>query len=260
MSKLFKIWFVLTNISFQTFFVSRMGAILFLFGKLLRFFFFLSFLIILVTKTQALAGYTFWQVLAFYMTFNFIDSATQMFFRDVYRFRQQVVSGSFDFILLKPVHPLFRVLFGGADLLDLITLIPFVLFLIFVSFHIPGISLWGFFSYLMLVTNALFIATSFHILVVSLAVMTTEIDHAIMIYRDFTSMGRFPIHIYAEPLRSLVTFAVPVGVMMTFPVDALLGILRPNGIIIALSIGMLLFLTSMSFWKYAIRRYTSASS
>lgn len=260
MKKIFRIWIGLTTASFQSLFVSKLGALLFLFGKLLRFFFFLSFLILLSSKTKALAGYSMWQVLLFYMTFNFIDSAVQMFFRDVYRFRQLVLTGNFDFVLLKPISPLFRILFGGADLLDLITLFPFILFIIFISFQIPGISIFGFGMYILLIVNAFIIATAFHIFVVSLAVITTEIDHAIMMYRDFTGMGKFPIHIYAQPLQSLVTFIIPVGIMMTYPVDALLGILSIKGIIIAMMFGGVLLFLSLSVWKYSVRRYTSASS
>jgi ABC-2 type transport system permease protein len=214
----------------------------------------------LVTKTKALAGYNFWQVLLFYLTFNFIDSATQMFFRDVYRFRQHVVSGSFDFILLKPVHPLFRILFGGADILDLIMLVPFALFLIFVATKVGGISFINIVWYILLLGNAFLIATAFHIFVISLAVLTTEIDHAIMMYRDFTGMGKFPIHIYAQPLRALVTFIIPVGVMMTYPVDALLGILSAWGTISAFFIGGGMFFISIYIWKLSVKRYTSASS
>lgn len=260
MQKYFHVWWHFTFASFQIFFTSRIGAILFLLGKVLRFVFFISFLIILVSKTHVMAGYSIWHILLFFLTFNLIDSITQMLFREVYRFRQQIVSGNFDLVLVKPLSPLFRSLFGWTDLLDFVTLLPFIVFLIFVSFHIPDISGIGIIYYFILVLNALWIAASFHIMVLALAILTTEIDHAIMIYRDITSMGKFPVDIYSEPLRSLVTFAIPVGVMMTFPVKALLGIINMSGIIIALSLGLIFFVVSISLWRYALIKYTSASS
>lgn len=260
MKKYFHVWWRLTDASFQNFFVSRIGAILFLFGKIVRFIFYLSFLIILISRTQIFAGYNLWQVLLFYLTYNFIDSATQMVFREVYRFRQQVVSGNFDLILVKPVNSLFRSLFGGADLLDLLTLLPFLIFIAIAGFHIPGLNIMGIFIYILLVTNALFIAMSFHIMVLALAILTTEIDHAIMIYRDFTSMGKLPVDIYGEPLRSFVTFVIPVGVMMTYPARALMGLLNFSGIIVAIVLSFTIFSFSIFLWRYALRRYTSASS
>ena len=260
MIRYFRVWLFLTAASFQTFLVSRVGAILFFSGKILRFIFFLAFLLLLLSQTQVLAGYNVWQVLLFYLTFNFIDSATQMLFREVYRFRQQIVTGSFDLVLVKPVNCLFRSLLGWTDLLDLITLFPFIIFIGFVISKIPYITLLSIIFYILLLGNALLIAAAFHIIVLALAILTTEIDHAIMIYRDFTSMGRIPIDVYSEPVRSLVTFAIPVGIMMSFPTKSLLGLLNITSTVIAFAFSLTIFAFSLFFWNHALKRYTSASS
>ncbi len=260
MKKYFRLWLVLSARSFETFFVSRIGAALFLTGKILRFIFYLGFLVLLVSKTKLLAGYNLWQVVLFYLTFNFIDSVTQMFFRDVYRFRQQIITGNFDLLLVKPVNSLFRVLFGGTDFLDFITLFPFVIFLVYAIAHLSHVTPFGIVAYIILLANAFVIALSFHIMVMGLAILTQEIDHAIMIYRDFTGMGKLPVDIYREPLRSAVTFIIPVGVMMTFPVKSLVGLLSLWGIMAAILIGLIFFLGSVVFWRYALSQYTSASS
>lgn len=250
----------MTANSFQTFLSFRFGAIVFLLGKVIRFSLFLLFLIVLVSKTKILSGYNLPQVILFYMTYNFIDSLTQMLFRDVYRFRQYLVTGNFDLLLVKPMSTLFRVLFGGADLLDFVTLIPFIFIIIFLMFIIKDITWFGVIAYLFLMINTFVIALSFHILVMALAIITLEIDHAIMIYRDFTGMGKIPVDIYQEPVRSLITFVIPVGIMMTFPVKTLLGILDYTFIIWSLLFGVIIFTCSLLFWNYALRQYTSASS
>ena len=218
------------------------------------------FLMLIFKKTNALVGYNIWEVILFYLTFNFIDSSVQMLFREVYRFRHYIVSGNFDMMLVKPVNVLFRSLLGWTDILDLITLIPFMAFIIFVFTRIGPITLVGIFFYVSLIVNALIIAASFHILVLSLAVVTTEIDHAIMIYRDFTSMGRVPIDVYQEPWRSILTFIVPVGLMMSFPVKAVLGTLSPSYIILAYTFSISFLLLSLRLWHWSLSRYASASS
>lgn len=260
MKKYIKVFQFLAAASFQSFLVSRLGATLFLLGKILRFLFFLSFLILLVTKTKVLVGYDVWQVILFYLTFNFVDASTQMLFREVYRFRQQVISGNFDLVLIKPVSSLFRSLFGWTDLLDLVTLFPFLIAISVVMSKIPDITLGSIFLYIFLIFNALCLAASFHIFVLGLAILTTEIDHAIMMYRDITSMGKLPIDIYQEPLRFLMTFVIPVGIMITFPAKALLGLLDIRSIVIAVLINIIIFTLSISLWRYALRQYTSASS
>ncbi|OGG02737.1 hypothetical protein A2W14_02305 [Candidatus Gottesmanbacteria bacterium RBG_16_37_8] len=259
-SKYFKVWWLMTSQSIQLFFVSRLGAILFLSGKILRFILFFAFLLLLFNRTNVLAGYNFYQVILFYFTFNFIDSATQMLFREVYRFRYYIVSGNFDMILVKPVNALFRSLFGWTDILDFITLGPFIGLIVYVIFKIPHITLLGIFSYILLIANSMLIATSFHILVISLAVITTEIDHAIMIYRDVVGMGKIPIDVYTEPVRSLITFVIPVGIMMSFPVKALLGLLSLPFVLMTLFASLVLLYISINFWRFALKKYTSASS
>src|SRR3990167_2935322 len=116
--KYIKLWWMMTFMVSQNSFVSRFGAILFVIGKLIRFSFFLFFLLIIVSRTNAIIGYTLWQVILFYITFNIIDSLAQFFLREVYRFRNYVVSGDFDYFLTKPVPVLLRLLFGGSDILD----------------------------------------------------------------------------------------------------------------------------------------------
>jgi len=254
------LWGKLTANSFAVSLASRFSAFLFLFGKVMRFGFVILFIIILLTKTQTLAGYQLHQVLFFFLTFNVIDTGTQLFFREAYRFRPLVISGDFDLVLVKPMNPLFRALAGGADPLDLVMLIPYIGLLIYVGNMLGKASAIHVLLYILLLLNGFVIATGFHILVLALTILTAEIDHAIMIYRDLTSMGRVPVDIYREPLRGVITFVVPVGIMMTFPAKAMLGLLAPKAIILSFVIGFVFVLLCLRIWNYALTRYASASS
>jgi len=255
-----RLWGLLTGYSFMTALASRLSAFLFLIGKALRFVFFIVFLLALFTRTRTLANYTAVQAVFFFLTFNIIDTTAQLFFREVYRFRQLVVSGDFDLILTKPVSPLFRALAGGADPLDLFMLIPYIGSILYVGSLLRVGSVEHIALYVILVVNGLVIATGFHILVLSLAIVSTEIDHAVMIYRDLTSMGRIPVDIYREPLRSIITFVIPVGIMMTFPAKAMLGLLSARTAIPAVFTGILFFAITLRIWRFALTRYASASS
>lgn len=260
MNKYLKIWLLISRNSFETFAHYRFGALVFFIGKIARFLFFLLFIIFLTAKVKFLSGYNIWQVLLIYMTFNFIDASTQMLFREVYRFKQHIITGNFDLLLVKPVNVLFRLLLGGTDLLDFITLLPFIIILVFIISKLQYFSLLGILTYIILIINSLVIAASFHIFVMALAVITTEVDNAIMIYREVTGMGKFPIEIYKEPIRSFITFIIPVGVMMTIPVKAISGLVSPPLISGCIFVGGLLLFISIKVWKEALKRYTSASS
>ena len=141
--KYLKVWWLYTIISFQTQLNVRWGLLLFLIAKILRFAMYILFIVILLTETRLLAGYSLDQMILFFLSFNLVDMLAQLFLREVYRFRAQIVSGNFDFYLIKPVNPLFRSLFGGPDLLDFLTLIPLVWAIVF---FINKLGLWNLLS------------------------------------------------------------------------------------------------------------------
>lgn len=260
MSRFFTIWLQSTMAEAQISFASRLGVVLFTLAKFLRFGFFIIFILLIFGRTQTLAGYSLWEIIFFYATFNLIDVVPQMFLRSTYRFRNAVVSGNFDFFMVQPISPLFRALFGGSDILDIPMLFLSIGFILYAGLHIPVLSVGTAALYVLLVCNALLIATAFHIFVLAIGVATTEVDNTIMLYRDLTQMGRVPITIYTEGVSFLLTFVVPIGIMMTFPVEALLGILSVQFIFLSFTIGIAFFLLSLFAWRKGIRHYSSASS
>lgn len=123
-TKYFNVWWVSSKSAASVALSNRMGALLLLTGKIARFVFFFIFLFLLTQNSRALASYSTAQIIFFFLTFNLIDVTSQMFFREAYLFRNQIVTGSFDLVLSRPVSPLFRSLLGRVDILDLITLPP----------------------------------------------------------------------------------------------------------------------------------------
>lgn len=239
--------------------VNRLGASVFMVGKLLRFGFFVLFIVFLLKGTNTLAGYSLNQTLFFFLTFNLIDIGAQFLYREVYRFRPLIVSGGFDLVLAKPISPLFRSLMGGADILDLMTIPPLIL-AIYVAGKALGPTTSQIFLYLFLIFNGFLVATAFHIAVLSLGIVTLEIDHTIMIYRDVTNLGRFPIDIYKQPLKGILTYLIPVGLMVTLPAKALMGLVTPGVVLFSFVLGVVTIFISLRFWNFALTKYSSASS
>lgn len=254
-----RIWLLMSKNSFLMVLNQKSVLLIFLAGKILRFTFFASFLFLLVNGVDNLAGYNSTQAIFFFLTFMVIDTTAQFLFREVYRFRSHVVSGDFDLILAKPLSALFRTLMGGADVIDLITIPPLYIAVIYVG-HLLSPTNFQTFLYIVLIITGLLIATAFHIIVMSLGIITFEVDHTIMIYRDVTNMGRFPTDIYKEPLKSVLTYFIPVAIMMSLPAKTLMGYVSSISIIVALLLAALFIFASLRFWKFALKKYSSASS
>lgn len=254
-----KVWLLMAKNSMLSWLNKKESVIIFVFGKVVRYFFYFSFLYFLVTKTNGILGFTANQALFFTATYSLVDTVAQFLFRSVYTFKQLVITGDFDLVLLKPVNPLFRSIAGGPDLMDLITIPPILLVTIYFG-SLLNPSMLDVFYYIVLVLNALLVSMSIHVFVVSLGIITFTVDHLIMIFRDFASMGRFPIDIYKQPLKGFLTFIVPVGLMFSIPSKALMGILSPIGIVLSILAGITFFVLSLRFWQFALKKYTSASS
>lgn len=252
-----KIFFLFSKFSLKTTFQGRFGVVLFMVGKILRFLFLFFLIFIVFSKTKLIKGYNLNQVIIFYLTFNVIDTASQVLFREVYRFRPMVVSGNFDLVLSKPYHPFLRILVGGIDFMDLLLLVPYFILSMILVMGNKGVTIGSVFVYFAFIINSLLIATAFHISVLALAIMTTEIDHTILIYRDITSLGRFPIDIYKEPVRSIFTFVIPIGIMMSIPVKVLFNLVTLPYMFISVSVAGLLFFLSMYLWNFALKKYQS---
>ena len=253
------IWAMISKNSFLIMMSRKLLFGMFLFGKVVRFLLFFAFLFFLVSGSKEIAGYNTQQAIFFYLTFNVIDVIAQFLFREVYRFRPLLVSGDFDLILSKPISALFRVLLGGTDVIDLVTMPPLFFAVWYVGNMLAPTPLHVLY-YILLLVNGLFIATAFHIAVLSVGIITLEIDHTIMVYRDLTALGTFPVDIYREPIRSVITYLVPVGIMVTLPAKAFFGLVSPLGVFSSFVFGCLLVLLSLRFWDFAIKKYTSASS
>src|SRR3989339_1063058 len=260
MKRYLKLYWLFSVQSLKVVWQHKTGVLFFMFGKLIRFLMFLFFVMILVKNTKTLVGYTFNETLVFYFTFNVIDTLTQMLFREVYRFRWLVTSGELDGVLVRPYHPFIRVLLGGLDILDLLMLGPYLALLGYFLVQIGLTTSYNLSLYLLLVVNSLIIATAFHIVVLALGVLTTEVDHTIMIYRDLSKLAVVPVDIYREPIRSLVTFVLPIGIMMTYPVKGLLNMLNWNLIIVSLVLGLASLLFSLWLWGRALKKYQSWGS
>lgn len=259
LKKYLTVWWLYSRNSFLNYFYQKTVFFVFLFGKALRFVFYFAFLSLLLGKTNGVGIYSKDTMIVVFLTYSLIDTISQFLFREVYRFRPLVVSGDFDLILVKPINPLFRVLMGGADVIDLVT-IPPLLYLTCIYLSHLLLSPFNIFLYCLLLINGLIIAAAFYIMVLGIGIMTLEVDHIVMIYRDLSSMARFPIDIYKKSISFTLYYLLPLGLMITLPVKVLFNLVTPISIVATLAFGVGFLFLSIRFWQFSLTKYTSASS
>ncbi len=106
----------------------------------------------------------------------------------------------------------------------------------------------------------LLLAFAINLIISSIGVLTTEIYHLTMIYRDLEAVARFPTDIYQKGVRYFLTFVVPVVVLITVPAKSLMGMISWPLIFLSFVVGGLSVFFSWKFWKFSVSRYSSASS
>jgi ABC-2 type transport system permease protein len=255
-----RIWRQLAWMSFLTQTGHPISSTGYLLGKLVRVGFFLFFLKAIFQHTQSLVGYSLEEVVLFFLTFNLIDILAQLIFRGVYGVRALIREGDLDYFLIQPTNVLFRMCFSSVDFLDVVTTVPIVAVIAWLFPQLGPVSALHVFLYVTLIINGLFISFAVHVAVASVAVWTQELDNTIWIYRDLMSLGRFPVDIYVPWVRHLLTFMIPVAVMISFPVKAYLRQLTFSQYGVALLVTACFVGVSLWFWNCAKQRYTSVSS
>jgi ABC-2 type transport system permease protein len=259
--RLVKIWFLMSKMAIQGQITSVSAAFLFIFGKLFRFLMFYFLIFTVLKETNSLADYSSSQVIFFFLVFNLSDIVAQILFRGVYVFRPLVLKGDFDLHLLQPKPSFFQPIFGRTDILDIIVFIPLLVYF-FVFCFLNGLifSPLYFILFLILFLNGILISFSFHLFVCSIGILTLTLDFIMEIYRDFFNLARFPTDIYSNLIRIILTFAFPVILMVTIPAKALMGILEIKWFLISILISFFFLFSSFFFWKYSLKKYSSASN
>lgn len=259
--KYWKVWKTIAANALQETFVNRGSNILFFTGKAIRLAFMLLFLWILKSTVKTIGGYTSDQMVVFFLVYQFVDTFAQILYRGVYIFSNLVRRGEFDFMLLRPISPLFGALTGKPDINDAVFLIPSTALSIWIISQLSiTITVSSAFFFGILVLNSLLIATALHIIVLVVGILTTEVDGVIWFYRDISRMAQFPVSVYMEPLKSFLFFVIPVGIMMTIPAEVLLGHAQPQVILFSMLFGISFFYLTLRLWHWSLTQYQSASS
>ncbi len=170
-----------------------------------------------------------------------------------------VQQGTLDFVLLKPISSQFwlsghtispwgipDIVFGGV--------------LIFYAGNQLNVQLS---DYLLSAIPLIFGLASLYSLWFMLgatSIWFVKIYNVTEVLRGLLEAGRYPMVAYPTVYRFFFTFVVPVAFLTTVPAEAMLGRVQLGWIVGAGVLAIALLYIARSFWGYALRFYTSASS
>jgi ABC-2 type transport system permease protein len=220
----------------------------------------LATLEIIYTQTSTLGGWNQGEAIVLLGTFQIVSGFLSTFIEpNIVWFAGQVKDGRLDNILLQPVPSIFMVSLGTCAPLGLSQVVVGIIVVV-IGLHAQGTlpAWWNLLAWLILLTDGIAITWASRVLLASLAFWApVELD---VLYGALWQFGRYPVSIYRQPLRFLLSYVLPVAFISTLPASALTRGVSPLQIIAGVVAGVVAIIIVQLVWRIGLRRYTSATS
>lgn len=177
------------------------------------------------------------------------------------RFMENVVDGNLDFTLTKPADAQVLVSISEFRIWKLIDVAMGCIVLgVGLSQRAAEIGLVEAGLFAVTLLTAALIVYSFWIVLATLAFWFIRIENIAQVFWAMYVAGRWPITLYPDWLRWILTILVPIAFAVTVPAQAVSGRLDLSMMAGAVALAGLLFLFARWFWKIGVRHYAGASA
>jgi ABC-2 type transport system permease protein len=224
-------------------------------------------ILVLFSRFDSIIGWQLGEVAMFYGLINVSFALSEAFDRGFDIFAQQVISGDFDRVLLRPRTTEFQVLTHDFLLFRLGRLLQGLAILVWASMNI-GI-VWNTAKITLLVFGILGGVAVFTGLIILQATMCFWSTQSLEIMNSFTYGGveatQWPLPIFKRWFTSFFIFVIPIACVSYFP---LLAIMEKPDILhlpvwfqwISPLTGFVFLLISLTVWRIGVRHYRSTGS
>lgn len=217
-------------------------------------------------QTNYVADWTQSQYLFFVGCYFALEGLLEtLFLSNCNEFADLVRSGNLDFFLLKPIDEQFLVTCRDLDWSTAPNLFLGAAVMIAALVQMDWVFDPGRVAlFLVLFGCGIAIAYSFLVFLTSTAVWFVRNQSLFEMWWLFTSLMRYPREVFqgkwASPLGWFFTFIVPVMVVVSVPADTMVRTLDLEFVSFTILVALLLLWASRRFFRYALRKYRSASS
>lgn len=216
---------------------------------------------IIYTHTSTLGGWNLGESLTLLGTFQIMSGILSAFIEpNLQWFNSQVKNGKLDALLLQPVPSIFMSSLGTCAPLELANMVLGII-LVALGLHTLGSipTFWNIVDWCIMLSVGAVITWAARVLLASLAFWAPSIDPDIF-FGALWQFGRYPISIYHQPIRFMLTYLLPVAFVSTIPSQVLLHGTGPLELGAGLAIGAGALIAVRSIWNAGLRRYTGATS
>jgi len=241
----------------------KSNFILWIIVELLWFALQLTFFNVIYNQTQSIAGWTRWEVVLLVGASHFIQQIFQAFFlTNCTGLSELVRTGKLDFLLLLPINTRFIVSVRQVDLGGFVNAASAVAVMVFALHKLQIIptspQILGFSA---LAISGILLHYSLMMILAATAFFAVRAQGIVWGYYNMFNISRMPEGAFRGIFRAVFTFILPMTMVANVPAKTLAHkMTAPSQIALLLAITATWFLVSELFWRFSLRRYTSASS
>ena len=241
----------------------KKNIIIQVFFSLFEFIFIIATLEIIYMHVTSIKSWTREEILLIIGTYYIVDGLVRSVIApSLKKFMQGVGTGNFDFVLLRPVDSRFWSkicvinIWESVNIMIGIVITFYAYFQITITFNILFIL-----AYLLFIVLGFSIIINLYTLLATVSFWFINVAELVEIFPQFLqTAGKWPISIYPNWLKLIFTFIIPIGVAITFSVEALLGSFSFLTFLIGVGVAFAMYLLSKVVWIFGLKKYNSASS
>jgi len=211
---------------------------------------------------ETLAGWSKYELYVLYGTFQLqAQLASLAYIAGVDSFRNRIISGSLDMLIVKPMNTQFLSTFTAMALNKLFPMIPAV-YMVFrglsqlnITLTLPKILI-----YLLLFTNGILMQTVFASTIMALSFWFINNSSLSRMLSMINTYSQHPREIFGPVLSVIFTFILPITLYVNPGVSALIRKFDTTLILLAVLMLCVTFAISRLVWKLGLLKYQSASS
>jgi viologen exporter family transport system permease protein len=241
----------------------KSNFILWIFVELLWFGLQLAFVTVVFSQTSSVGTWTQWQMVLLVGASNFIQQIYQAFFlTNCTGLSELVRTGKMDFLLALPVNTRFIVSTRQVDLGAFVNAAFAVCVMAFAAMKLDLHPSFGqLLGFAALCGVGIFIHYSLMFMLAAISFWTVRAQGIVWGYYNLFNIARMPDEAFKGAFKAVFTFALPILLVSNVPVRVLANKLAsPEMWLTLLALGFIWAVISEWFWRFSLRRYTSAST
>ena len=220
---------------------------------------------IIFNNTSSVGGWNFEHMIVLVGVFRIVAGGIRILIvPNMRRVFEDIMEGTLDFVLLKPVHSQLLVSIREFVVWRLIDVVLGVGLCLYGCHRLNGhIPLQSVAIFVLMLGAGFTIVYCFWLMLATLCFWFVRLQNIEMVFWNVFEAGRFPIQVYPNWIQWTLTYLIPLAFITTFPAMAGTGDptkISPQIVLTAIAMAAVMFVASSWFWRIGLRRYSGASA